>query len=126
MCGKKLKVFLLSLVLVSLSCAVQSFSFCYAEVRLTDEEAEKLMSEIQESQKELNQVKTELRESKRESQELKMELEDVKNTYSEQKTYYEEQLTEAEKKEKIAVSIAIGGVTASVTLLGVLVIVLLL
>ena len=100
MCGKKLKVFLLSLVLVSLSCAVQSFSFCYAEVRLTDEEANQWMNEIQESKKELNQVKTELKESKRESQELKTELEDVKNTYSEQKTYYEKQLEEAEKKNQ--------------------------
>ena len=119
MCGKKLKVSLVSLVLLSLLYAVPSFSFCYAEVRLTDEEATQLMNEIQESKKELNQVKTELTEAQK-------ELNDVKNIYSEQKTYYEMQLTEAEQKQKVATNIAIGGVTASVTLLGVLVLVLLL
>lgn len=101
MCGKRLKIFLLSLVLVFLSCSSQSFYSCYAEVKLTDEEAKELMSEIQESKKELNQVKSELEESKKESQELKTELNDVKNTYSEQKIYYEGQLTEAKKKNKI-------------------------
>lgn len=126
MCGKRLKIFFLSLGLVSLLCFLPSFSLCYAEVRLTDEEAKELLSEIQESKKELNQVKTELEESKKESQELKTELEDVKNTYSEQKTYYEEQLTELEKKEKIATFLAVGGMTASATLLGVVIILLLL
>lgn len=101
MCGKRLKIFSLSLGLFFLSCFLPSFSLCYAEVRLTDKEANQLMSEIQESKKELNQVKTELEESRKESQELKTELNDVKNTYSEQKIYYEEQLTEAKKKNKI-------------------------
>jgi peptidoglycan hydrolase CwlO-like protein len=87
----------------------------YAEVRLTDEEANELMNEIQESKKELNQVKTELTEAQK-------ELSDVKNTYSEQKTYYEGQLTEAEEREKVATYLAVGGMTASIVLTGVLLI----
>ena len=126
MCGKRLKTFLLLLGLVFLSCFSPYCSLSYAEVRLTDEEASQLMNEIQESKKELNQAKTELEESKKESQELKTELSDVKNTYNEQKTYYEEQLTEVKKKEKIATYLAIGGMTASFTLMGVVLILLLL
>lgn len=125
MCGKRLKIFLLSLVLVFLSCSSQSFYSCYAEVKLTDEEATQLMSEIQQSKKELNQVKSELEESKKESQELKTELEDVKNTYSEQRTYYEMQLAEEIKKEKTYMWITVGGMTLSMITICVLAILLL-
>ena len=112
MCGKRLKIFLLSSVLVFLSCFSPYCSLSYAEVKLTDEEANQLMSEIQESKKELNQVKTELTEAKK-------ELNDVKNTSSEQKIYYEEQLAEAEEKEKVLTYLVIGGMTTSFTLMGV-------
>lgn len=83
MCGKRLKkscfLFLL-LAFFSLS------GMCYADVVLTDEEAQEMLSEIEESKKELNQ--------------LKAQLNDVKTTYSEQKTSYETQLNEAERKNK--------------------------
>ena len=84
MCGRKLKVFLLSLVLFSALPFSQSLSYSYAEVILTEEEAQQILEEIQEAKKELIEQKT--------------ELENVKNTCNEQKTYYETQLTEAEKK----------------------------
>ena len=108
MCGKRLRMsYRLSVLFLVLFFSPLS-SFCYAEVKLTDKEAEQMLSEIQESKEELNQVNTELEESKKESQELKTELEDVKNTYNEQKTSYETQLNEAEKKNdglKTAVTI---------------------
>ena len=113
LCGKRLKIFLLSSVLVFLSCFSPFSSLSYAEVRLTDEEASQLLNEIRESKEELNQVKTELTEAQK-------ELSDVNNTYSEQKTYYEEQLAEAEKREKVATYLAVGGMTASMVLTGVL------
>lgn len=108
MCGKRLRMSYRLSVLFLVLFFSQLSSFCYAEVKLTDKEAEQMLSEIQESKEELNQVKTELEESKKESQELKTELEDVKNTYNEQKTSYETQLNEAEKKNdglKTAVTI---------------------
>ena len=98
MCGKRLRTFFLSLVLVFLSCFSPSFSLCYAEVRLTDEEATQLLNEIQESKMELENVKSKLTESKKELNEQKTQLEDVKNTYTEQKRYYETLLDEAEEK----------------------------
>ena len=100
MCGKKLKRFFVLLELSSLFFFVPSLSLCYAEVRLTEEQATQVMNEIQESKKDLIQVKNELTESKKESQELKMELQDVKEDCNEQKIYYETQLTEAKKREK--------------------------
>jgi uncharacterized coiled-coil DUF342 family protein len=93
-------------------------SFCYAEVKLTDEEANQLMNEIQESREELNQVKNELKESKEESQELKTELEDVKNTYNEQKTYYEKQLEEETKREKTLMLIIVGEIIVGISMIG--------
>ena len=98
MCGKRLKASLLSLVLLSLSFFVPSYSYSYADVILTNEEAEELMNEIQLSKTELENVKSELTESKKELNEQKTQLEDVKNTYTEQKRYYETLLDEAEEK----------------------------
>ena len=83
MCGTRLKTFyclLLSLVFFLHS------GMCYADVVLTDEEAQTILSEIEESKKELESVKTELNK--------------VKTTYSEQKTSYETQLNEAERKNR--------------------------
>ena len=113
MCGRRLKTFLVSLVLVLLLSVSQSSLCCYAEVRLTDEEAKELMNEIQLSKKELNQVKTELTEAKQ-------ELNDVKNTYSEQKKSYEMQLEEAEKENQIMADCLIVTATTSIILLIVL------
>lgn len=82
---------------------------------LTDEDAQTVLTEIQESKKELNQVKSELSESKKESQELKTELQDVKNDYSEQKTYYEELLNVAEKKtEHLKTAVTVTSTTSVV------------
>lgn len=80
----KSKRFLLLSVLFLLSLSVRSFSYSYADVILTDQEAQELMSEIQESKKDLKELQT--------------QLNDVKNDYNEQKKYYEEQLKEEKKK----------------------------
>lgn len=114
MCGKRLKMSVLSLSLLLLSLCSPLSASLYAEVRLTDEEAQELLSEIEQSKTELQTVKKELKESKAESQELKTELEDVKNTYSEQKTYYEEQLSEAEQKNQTLKTCLIVATTASI------------
>lgn len=100
MCGKRLKVFLVSLGLVLLSSVPPLSLYCYAEVRLTDEEVSEILNEIQLSKQELTELKTELEESKKESQKLKTELNNVKSTYIEQKKSYEMQLEEAEKKNQ--------------------------
>lgn len=96
MCGKKLRMVSLFLVLSLLSFSSPLLSSLWAEVVLTDEEAQELMNEITESKKDL--------------QELQTQLEDVKSDYNEQKTSYEKQLTEVEKKNK--------GLTTAVTITG--------
>ena len=110
MCGRKLKRFsALSVLFCLLSFSPLSFS-CFAEVKLTDEEAETILSEISESKKELEDVKSELTESKK-------ELEDVKNTYNEQKTSYETQLDEAEKENQTLKTVAVATGSTSIALL---------
>ena len=100
MCGRKLKTILSLSVLLSLF-SFSPYSTCLcAEVKLTDEEAQELMNEIQLSKEELENVKN--------------QLTDVESTCKEQKIYYEKQLSEAEKenqKLKVAASAA-GGSTA--------------
>ena len=91
MCGKKLKRFLLLSGLFSLLCFSPLSYSCYAEVVLTDKEAQELMSEIQESKKDLTELKNQLNEAE-------TQLNDVKNDYEEQKKSYEEQLKEEKKK----------------------------
>lgn len=88
---KKSKKLLLLSVLFSLSLFVRSFSYSYADVILTDKEAQELMSEIQESKKDLTELQNQL--SKAETQ-----LNDVKSDYEEQKKSYEAQLKEEKKK----------------------------
>ena len=105
---------MVSLGLVLLSCVPLSHSFCYAEVRLTDEEVSEILNEIQLSKQELTELKTELEESKKESQKLKTELGDVKSTYIEQKKSYEMQLEEAEKKNQTLKTCLTVTVTTSV------------
>ena len=126
MCGKRLKVFLLLSVLSLLSLPVRFSLYSYADVTLTDREAQELMNEIQQSKKELQTVKDELSESKKDLTELETQLQDVKNTYSEQKTSYEMQLTEAKKKNqklKVAVSVT-GGTSVALLIVTALLIIL--
>ena len=83
MCGQKLKrLSALSVLFCLLSFSPLSFS-CFAEVKLTDEEAETILNEISESKKELEDVKGELSQSQKDLIEQKTELEDVKNSYNE-------------------------------------------
>ena len=117
MCGRKLKRFsALSVLFCLLSFSPLSFS-CFAEVKLTDEEAETILNEISESKKELENVKNELIQSQKELIEQKTELEDVKNTYNEQKTSYETQLDEAEKENQTLKVVAVSTGSTSIALL---------
>lgn len=117
MCGRKLKRFsALSVLFCLLSFSPLSFS-CFAEVRLTDEEAETIQNEISESKKELENVKNELIQSQKELIEQKTELADVKNTYNEQKTSYETQLDEAEKENQTLKIVAVSTGSTSIALL---------
>ena len=100
MCGKRLKAFLLLSGLSLLSSYAPLLSYSYADVILTDKEAEELMSEIQLSRMELQNVKNELTESKSELSGQKAQLEDVRNTCTEQKKSYETQLDEAQKENR--------------------------
>ena len=117
MCGRKLKLFLASLVLFSLLSFSPFYFSCYAEVILTDEEATEIMNEISSSKMELEEVKNKLTESQKTLTEQKTVLEDVKNTYNEQKISYETQLNEAEKKNQILKSVAIATGSTSVALI---------
>lgn len=81
---KKSKKRLLLSVLFLLLLPVRAISYSYADVVLTDKEAQELMSEIQESKKDLTELQTQLK--------------DVKSDYEEQKKSYEEQLKEEKKK----------------------------
>ena len=117
MCGRKLKRFsALSVLFCLLSFSPLSFS-CFAEVKLTEEEAETILNEISESKKELENVKSELIQSQKDLIKQKTELEDVKNTYNEQKTSYEMQLDEAEKKNQTLKIVAVSTGSSSVALL---------
>ena len=117
MCGRKLKRFsALSVLFCLLSFSPLSFS-CFAEVKLTDEEAETILNEISESKKELENVKNELIQSQKDLIEQKTELVDVKNTYNEQKTSYETQLDEAEKENQTLKIVAVSTGSTSVALL---------
>ena len=95
MCGAKLKrLSALSVLFCLLSFSPLSFS-CFAEVKLTEEEAETILNEISESKK---------------------ELENVKNTYNEQMTSYEMQLNEAEKQNQALKTVAVATSSSSVVL----------
>ena len=83
----------MSLVLFSLlSFSPLCFS-CHAEVKLTDEEAQQILSEIQESRKDLKELQERLMNAE-------AQLYDVKSTYSEQRTSYERQLSDAGKENR--------------------------
>ena len=92
-----------------------SISYLCAEVRLSDEEAQELLTEIQESRKDLETLKKQLETAE-------TQLTDVKNDYNEQKKSYEMQLKEAEKqteryKTLSAVSASSAVIMFTVTLL---------
>lgn len=111
MCGKRLKTFLsLSVLVLLLSCS----HFCvplYAEVKLTDREAQQLMNEIQESRKDLET--------------LEQQLTDVQNDCEEQKKYYEEQLREAKKQKARYETLAtVSGISTALLTLTVLILLL--
>lgn len=82
-----------------------SFS-CYAEVRLSDKEAELILTELTESRKELENVRT--------------ELEDVKKDYKEQRISYEKQLEKAESRNKKLEKAVVATSSCSVLLLFIL------
>ena len=72
---------------------------------LTEQEAQELIMQIDNSKKALEEAKNSLKESEtnlqqvqKASKELEMQLQEQKNLYQEQKTLYEEELTEQEKK----------------------------
>ena len=83
MCGTKSRIFLVSLVL-SVLLFFFPLSYSYAEVVLTDSEAQEIMMQIEESQK---------------------DLQTVKENYEEQKKYYEQQLTEAREETKTVTTV---------------------
>lgn len=114
MCGRKSRMFLLLSVLASLLLV----SPCFSEVVLTDEEAEEMLSEMEQSRAEL----TELREM---SENLQTELDALKATSTEQNQYYEERLREARRAKAVPWAVA-GTSTAASVFLGVLLLMVLL
>lgn len=114
----KSKRFLLLSGLFLLSLFVRSFSYSYADVTLTDKEAQELMSEIQESKKDLTELKNQLNEAE-------TQLNDVRNTYEEQKKSYEMQLKE-ERKKSTEAKIFAGSASASTILISIALLIVLL
>lgn len=94
MCGKRLRKFLVLSVLFFLFFFSPSCFPCYAEVILTDKEAQEMLNEMQKSKMDLSSLQT--------------QLEDVKSTYNEQKASYEMQLTKAnQKKENLKTAVTV-------------------
>lgn len=120
---KGLKRFFLLLVLRSLLFFSPYSYSLYAEVRLTDEEAKVIMSEIEESKRELENVKQELIQSQKDLEEHKTVLQNVKNDYEEQRISYEKQLAEALTKGQ-SLKIAVAVTTTSTVLTTVAIILL--
>ena len=114
----KSKKLLLLLVLSLLCLFVPSISYSYADVILTDKEAQELMSEIQESKKDLETLKSQLETAE-------TQLTDVKNVCEEQKKSYETQLKE-EKKKSTEAKIFAGSASASTLILSVVLFIVLL
>ena len=102
MCSQKLRITFLLLVLSLLFLSCPPYSSCYAEVVLTDAEAQEMMDEISMSKVELTELQKELKESK--------------NTSIEQKKYYETQLTEARKEKEKYKTCSTIGATSSIIL----------
>ena len=107
---KSKKLLLLS-GLFLLSLAVHSFSYSYADVTLTDKEAQELINEISESRKDLTELKNQLNEAE-------TQLSDVKSDCEEQKKSYEERLKE-EKKKSTEMKVFAYSASASTVLLAI-------
>lgn len=114
----KSKKLLLLLVLSLLYLFVPSISHSYADVVLTDREAQELMSEIQQSKKDLTELKNQLNEAE-------TQLNDVKSTYEEQKKSYETQLKE-ERKKSTEAKIFAGSASASTLVISIVLLIVLL
>lgn len=125
MCGIKSKRFSLLSGLFLLSLLVHSFSYSYADVTLTDSEAQEMMSEIQESKKELQTLKEQLTTAETQLETAETQLSDVKNTYEEQKKSYEMQLKE-EKKKSTEAKIFAGSASASTLVISIVLLIVLL
>lgn len=93
MCGIKSKRYCKSYLPLLLLYFLLCSSLCYAEVTLTDAEAQEILSEIEQSKTELQEVKKDLKIAQN-------ELQNVKNIYSEQNQSYEKQLNEVNRKNK--------------------------
>lgn len=114
MWSRKLKISLVLSVLCSLSLFSPSCFSCYADVTLTDAEAQELENLIQESQKDLCELQMKSEE----------QLNAVKKDYEEQKKSYEEQLKEAKKDKAEALTISVL-TSASMCLISIALIILL-
>ena len=102
MLWKRLKIFLLSLALSLLCLYYPPYSSCYADVILTEQEAQEISEEITNSKKELQEVMNDLEVFKKDS--------------IEQKEYYKMQLKEAEKEVNKYKTRSTIGATSSVIL----------
>lgn len=96
MCGKRLKAFLLSLVLFS----VPLSQYGYTDVSLTDEEAQELTDLIKTSQEDLRLLRTDLNNAQ-------TELNNALRGSEELKTYYERQLKEAKRDKYIMLTVTV-------------------
>lgn len=114
----KSKKLLLSSGLFLLLSLAPSISYSYADVVLTDKEAQELMSEIQQSKKDLTELKNQLNEAE-------TQLNDVKSTYEEQKKSYEMQLKE-ERKKSTEAKIFAGSASASTLVISIVLLIVLL
>lgn len=110
MCSKR---YLRLLVLFLLLSAIQP-CYCFSEVVLTDQEAQEIMTEIEQAKTDLKTVNDKLSLSEKTCEELQKQQQDVKNTYEEQKKSYEVQLREVIAKNN---ALTVGIVALSVTIL---------
>lgn len=106
MCSRRLRLYSALLVLCFLSFLSPSFCSCYAEVKLSDKEAEQILTELTESRKELVSVRT--------------ELEDAKKDCKEQRISYEKQLEEAESRSRKLEKAVVATSSCSLLLLAIL------
>lgn len=97
MCLKKLKKFLLALVL----CSVLSSQYGFTDVTLTDSEAQELTDLIKTSQTDLSELRSELTRSKNQLTKAYSELNNALKNYQEQKKSYELQLSGAKRNNYI-------------------------
>lgn len=101
-------------------------SSCFGEVRLTEEEAELILSELQESRAELESARKDLIQSQKDLLEQKETLESVRSDCDEQRKSYETRLTKAEKKnDRLKTAVTITSTASAVSLVVVFLLILL-